>query len=202
MEGKLQTSFIPKRSVVETKPHVSSTSSVFSVIGWFIFAATVTMGVGVYFYESYISKSIETANAKLSTIVQQFDSTSIDHFVQLDTSLQQATNLLNNHVAFSAILPLIADNTLQSVQFTSFRYGYDEGGKVSVALSGKALDFASVALQSDKFFSLDYFKSKSFSGIALNTDGSVAFNFSATVDPSVLLYSKTLATSSSSDQTP
>jgi hypothetical protein len=192
MEGKLQTSFIPKQPLIKDRIKSTPTSiGIFSIISWFIFIVVILASVGVFVYEQYLTRSIASKNTELSNNIKSFDTASVDHFVKLDARLQAATAILNNHLAVSTLLGLIADNTVQSVQFTDFKYSYDEGNKITLALSGKAPDFASVALQSDTFSAQPFLQNQVFSNLGLDQDGGVLFKFTASVDGSVLQYKGT-----------
>jgi hypothetical protein len=189
MEGKLQTAFIPKTPLVEKGVKKTPVPvSIISVIGWFIFIIAIIASVGVFLYEQYLTKAIDSKNTELSNRVKSFDVASVDHFIQLNARLQAAADILDNHLAFSTLLSLIADNTIRSIQFTDFKYAYDDGGKITLNLSGKAPDFASVALQSDNFSSEPYLQNQVFSGLGLAQDGGVLFKFTSSVDPSALKY--------------
>ena len=189
MEGKLQTSFIPKQPLVENKAKkVPMSANLFSVIGWIIFIIAVLASLGVFAYGQYLTSSIKTKNAQLTKRLNSFDATSVDHFVQLDARLQAANTILNNHMAVSTLFTLISDNTVQSIQFTEMKYTYDDSGKLILVLTGKAPDFASVALQSDRFSSQTYLRNQVFSNLGLDLDGGVLFKYTASVDPAALQY--------------
>lgn len=189
MEGKLQTSFIPKQPLVESgAKKTSAPMSIFSIIGWFIFVVVVVAAGGVYGYAKFIENSIASKNADLATKINSFDTKTIDHFVQLDSRLQAAETILDKHLAVSGLFDLISSNTVQSVQFNDFKYSYDDNGKLSLVLNGKAPNFASVALQSDNFSAQPYFRNQVFSNLGLDRDGGVLFKFTASIDQSVLKY--------------
>jgi hypothetical protein len=189
MEGKLQTSFIPKQPLVEAKAKKpSAPTGIFSIIGWFIFIIFVLASVGVFVYEQYLTRSINSKNVELSNRIKSFDTASVDHFVQLNARLQTASTILNNHLAVSTLMGLVGASTVQSVQFTDMKYTFDDSGKLSLALSGKAPDFASVALQSDTFSAQAYLQNQVFSSLGLDQDGGVLFKFTATVKPSSIIY--------------
>ena len=188
MEGKLQTSFIPKKPIVETKAHNAPTTNIFAMIAWFIFIIIAAASVGVYVYELYISKSIDTKNAALANILRRFDTASIDHFVTLDARLRTANTVLGSHLAFTALLDLIGTNTVRSVQFTDLKYTYDNSAKTALSLTGVVPDFSSAALQADRFAGLNYFTNQSFSGISLNPNGSVNFGFDSSINTSAIRY--------------
>jgi hypothetical protein len=189
MEGKLQTSFIPKQPLVESKVKKAPVStSIFAVAGWFVFLITVLASLGVFAYEQYLTKSIAEKNVELNNRIKSFDTSDVDHFVQLNDRLQAATSLLNTHLAVSSLFTLIAQNTVQSVQFTDMSYRSDDAGKLTLSLSGKAPNFASVALQSDTFSAEQYMHNQVFSNLGLDKDGGVLFRFTASVDPSAVQY--------------
>lgn len=189
MEGKLQTSFIPKQPLVETKIKKTQVSrSIFSIIGAFVFAVVLVASIGVFAYEQYLTKTIDSKNIELSNRVKNFDKSSVSHFVKLDARFQAAAIILNNHLAVSTLFGLISDNTIKSVQFTDFKYTMDDSGKLNVSLSGKAPNFASVALQSDTFSAKPYLQNQVFSGLGLASDGGVLFKYTALVDPSAIKY--------------
>ena len=189
MEGKLQTSFIPKQPLVESgakKP--SAPTSIFSIIGWFIFIVAILASAGVFAYGKYIESSISSKNIELGNRVKSFDASSVDHFVQLDARLNAAASILDKHLAISTLFDLVSSNTVQSIQFTDFKYTYDESNKLTLVLGGKAPNFASVALQSDKFSAQPYFQNQVFSNLGLDQDGGVLFKFTAGIDQAVLKY--------------
>ncbi len=192
MEGKLQTSFIPKQPLVENKAKKAPVSvSLFSVLAWFIFIIVALASVGVFLYQGFLAKSIASKNAELTNRIKSFDVSSIDHFVQLNSRMQAANALLDNHRAVSTLLDLIANNTVQSVQFTDLKYTSDDTGKLTLSLGGKAPNFASVALQSDTFSAKPYLQNQVFSNLGLDVDGGVLFKFTATIDQSVIKYNTT-----------
>lgn len=189
MEGKLQTSFIPKQPLVEKKiKGVSASAGIFSIIGWFIFLIVIAASLGVFAYEQYITKSIESKGTELSNRIKSFDTATVDHFVKLNSRLKAAATILSNHLAVSTLFDLISKSTVQSVQFTDMKYSYEDVGKLNLSLSGKAPDFASVALQSDTFSSQTYLKNQVFSNLGLDQDGGVLFKFTASVDQASLQY--------------
>jgi hypothetical protein len=95
-------------------------------------------------------------------------------------------------VAPSAIFFFLSSNTLERVRFTSFDYTVGESGGASIQLDGVTDDFATIALQSDQFGASKVLRNIIFSDIAVEPEGGVTFALSATVDPTLLLYSNNL----------
>ncbi len=182
MEGNLQTSFIPKKPLIDTKRR-SSSRNIFSIIGWFVFIIALLISAGVYAYSYYLTGTITKMNADLNQKVNSFDNSSVDQLASLDSRIETAKNILNSHTIVSKLFDLIGQSTLKSVQFKSFSYTSPESGKAAViTLNGKAPDFSSVALQSDTFSKESYLKNQIFSDLALDKDGGVNFRFTGTVN--------------------
>ena len=71
--------------------------------------------------------------------------------------------------------------------------GLNNNGSASLTVTGSADSFSSVALQSDQFGATKLLKDVIFSGISVNESGKVGFTVTATIDPSLLLYSNSIA---------
>jgi len=112
--------------------------------------------------------------------------------MRIDARIAQAKTLLAKHIAPSAIFNLLSSQTLQTVQFTDFGYTISEEGVPQISMSGVANSFSSVALQSDQFGGSKVLRDIVFSDISVDPTGKITFSVNATVDPSVVLYSKNL----------
>lgn len=191
MDPKLQTSFIPKKNTGENRRR-SIPLGFFTIFGYIVFGLSVVAAVGLFSANFLLTRSIAAQDAELLAKVKSFDSRSVNDLIRFDTRLETAKKILASHLATSAIFSLLSQNTIQSVQFNGFTYNND-GDKIMVTLTGKAPNFASVAIQSDTFSEVPYLRDQVFSDVTLAQDGTVAFKFVATVDPTALAY--TVATS-------
>ena len=91
------------------------------------------------------------------------------------------------------------------MSYTKFSYDFDDSkdAKIKVSMSGIAVGYRSVALQSDFFAKNKYFIDPAFSSLSLDDKGNVTFNLDFSVDPNFVDYKKTLeATDESSSDTP
>ncbi len=187
MEGKLQTSFIPKKPLIEGKK--GSSANIFSILAWLIFILILAAAGCVFAYNRYLTKSIDTMTATLNEKFAHFDNKAVDQISALDIRLETAKKILNSHLIISKLLELIGQNTLKSIQFRSFNYAATDGSNPVLTLLGRAPDFSSVALQSDTFSDQKYLKNQIFSNLALDSvSGGVTFKFTGTVDPSNFKY--------------
>jgi hypothetical protein len=86
---------------------------------------------------------------------------------------------------------------MKSIRYTRFSYtlGTDKNSTVDIKMSGMAIGYRSVALQSDLLNQNKNFISPVFSNLTLDNSGNVLFDLEFSVDPSFVNYKQTLAAS-------
>ena len=144
--------------------------------------------VGAFLYQQYLVQSIERKEVSLERARSAFEPALIKEMSRLDARMISAQEILNKHTALSAFFELLESTTLKTVQFDDFGYSVDAEGKMLISMKGKALSFASVALQSDSFGDSALIQEPIFSGLNLDTKGNVVFDFTAILDPSIVSY--------------
>jgi len=197
MDTKFQTSFIPKAPIVQARK-AKSGISFFLLVSIIIFFVSLGLGAWVFLEKKILIQEITSEQA---TITQNkngliSDSNTVESIIDLDNRINVAKALLANHVSISPIFAFLQQVTLQDVRFNSFTFssaGKDANGNdtVGVEMTGVARDWESVASQADEFDLPDWkniISEPKLSGFSLNADGSVAFSFSATINPQFLLY--------------
>ncbi|HEV8677664.1 MAG TPA: PilN domain-containing protein, partial [Candidatus Paceibacterota bacterium] len=157
-----------------------------------IFIASVVAAGAVFAYEQLLNQSIASKSASLSLNEKAYDPGVIQELSRVDTRITQAQGLLQKHVAPSAIFAFLSQQTLEKVQFTAFDYTLGADGSAKITLGGVADSFSTVALQSDQFGASKILKDVVFSNVAVGADGNVGFSVSATVDPSLIVYSNAI----------
>src|SRR5579872_776104 len=193
MDPQAQASFIPK------KPLVASASArggmgILWFIGLLLFVFSAISAGGAFGYEKYLEGQIASASDSLQRAQAAFDPQVIADIIRLNNRIDQSNILLHNHVSPSAVFTLLEQTTLSTVRFTSFEYDLSPNGAATLSLDGEALDFPSVALQSDAFGQTRALKDVLFSDINVDPGtGHITFKVSATIDPSQILYSNLLA---------
>ncbi len=191
MAQEFQTSFIPKKTFDVGGPPArspkSSLSGIISFVAFIIFMLSIVGGVGVFLYGRFLVASIASKKESLERARAAFEPELIRELSRLDSKLRLSQSLLDAHVAPSAIFDLLESLTLETVRFTDMSYSMDEKG-IRLSLSGEALSFASIALQSDEFGKNRRITEPVFSGLSLDDKGNVIFTVEAFVDPSVLSY--------------
>lgn len=199
MEPKLQTSFIPKKSlmVAAGRPRAGATAGPFMVVALAVFAVSLGMAIGVYFYQRSLVGQIADLDQRLAAARNAFEPGFIDQAAALDKRIEAAKALLAKHIVVSPVFALLERDTIESVRFDSFDFEAKGDGTFSLNLKGEARSFSAVALQSDAFSQEKLFRSVTISNLDLDTNGNVTFEVNAVLDPSVVSYQTMLGTASS-----
>ncbi|MCM2339080.1 MAG: hypothetical protein NDI62_01340 [Burkholderiales bacterium] len=194
MDQNFQTSFIPKKPMIEERAIPSQPVSLFTIISIFIFF-TVVIGTGaLYFYNGILSKDIIKMESDLNLAKDRFEPSKIIQLQVLDKRLSAASEILSKHIAISPIFKALQDITMKTVRYTKFEYQIEEGKgeKILVKMSGTAVGYKSVALQSDLFAKNKYFIDPVFSNLMLDDKGNVVFDLEFSVDRAFIDYKKVI----------
>lgn len=196
MEQNFQTSFIPKKPIVQERSTTSRPTGFFMVIAVFIFLSMVAAAGGVYFYKSIVDKNISEMEKNLNIAKNRFEPSKITQLQTLDRRLKASNEILGRHIAVSPIFKALSEITMKSVRYTKF--GYDVGtskeSRVVIKLSGQAQRYSSIALQSDLFKKNKNLIDPVFSNLALDEKGNVLFDLEFSVDPNFVDYKQTVET--------
>jgi hypothetical protein len=198
MEPNFQTSFIPKKPIVEERAVSSRPVGILFIISIFIlFAVLLTTG-GLYFYKGIVAKNISDMNTQLGLAQNRFEPSKITELQVLDKRLRASKEILGNHIAITPIFSALGNLTMKTVRFTKFSYdlGTDKDADVDIQMSGIAVGYRSVALESDLFAENKNFINPIFSNLTLDNSGNVLFDLDFSVDPSFVNYKQMLLTQS------
>jgi hypothetical protein len=206
METKMQTSFIPKKPIVAT-PDESRGISLFLLLAIIIFIVSLAMAGGVFLWKDSLVKKIAEDKVALESEKQSYEEKTIDFLIRLDDRIRVSEELLSRHLAVSPVFYMLEKSTLQKVRLKTMKFSYN-GDKGQIDLTGLAQSYATLANSNQSYEVLSK-QSDSFGAENLRTlisqpvisdfsptaDGSVAFSFSATVNPGLVSYAG-VATSS------
>ena len=201
MDQNFQTSFIPKKPIVKEREVSSRPVSIFLIISLFVLFAVLLATGGFYFYKGIITKNIADMKNTLTLAKNRFEPTKINELQILDKRLRAASEILSNHINITPVFNVLEQLTLKTVRYTKFSYsvGADKNTTINVKMSGVAVGYRSVALQSDLFTTKDIGKNfidPVFSNLTLDNSGNVLFDLEFSVDPSFVNYKQTLLTQS------
>jgi len=203
MEPNFQTSFIPKKPMVAEHPTSGRSVGFLTVISFIILFTVLLATGGLYLYKGVVTKNITKMENDLNLAKNRFEPSKITELQILDRRLKASTEILSNHIAITPVFQALSAITMKTVRYTKFSYnlGDEKNSKVAIQMSGQAIGYRSIALQSDLFTTRDEGKNfidPVFSNLTLDAKGNVLFDLEFSVDPSFVDYKQMLSTEESS----
>jgi hypothetical protein len=197
MDQNFQTSFIPKKPMIEQRATPSRRVGLLTVIAFFIFFSVIWASGGLYFWKKNLTTSIAKMNNDLNLSKNRFESSKITELQNLDKRLRASSEILSKHVTIPPIFDVLQAVTMKSVRYTNFSYDIDEkNSKVTVRMKGQAVGYRSIALQADLFTKNKHLIDPIFSNLSLDEKGNVLFDLDFSVDPTFVNYKQVLANQS------
>ncbi|MFZ2522386.1 MAG: hypothetical protein WAX44_01335 [Minisyncoccia bacterium] len=183
MEPKFQTSFIPKKPVIDasraTLPTVKNVN-IFSTIATVVFVLTILVSGGLFGYRYYLIGKIVQNDKDLNSARAAFQPETIKQLLDASTRFTTISNLLENHFVVSELLVMLEQLTVKNVAFSELTYNYTSG-IISVSMNGQSRTFNALAQQSDIFYKSGFLQSQLFSDFNLTDTGNVSFKYSANI---------------------
>lgn len=200
MEPNFQTSFIPKKPILDEHVISSRPVSIFLIISLFILFAVLLGTGGLYFYKGVVSKNIVSMENTLTLAQNRFEPSKIIELQVLDKRLRAASEILSKHIVTTPIFKVLEQVTMKTVRYTKFNYELTTEKNinimVNIKMSGIAVGYRSIALQSDLFTKNKNLIDPIFSNLTLDNNGNVVFDLEFSVDPSFVNYKQMLLTQS------
>jgi len=199
MEQNFQTSFIPKKPMIEDRVVSSRPTSLLTILSIFIFITVVVTSVGLYFYKGVLDKNIAGMNEDLNIAKNRFEPSKITQLQVLDKRLRASNSILSSHITVSPIFEALQNLTMKSVRYTKFNYSIDDKSMINVKMSGQTVGYgaysayASIALQSDLFTKNKNLIDPVFSNLSLDDKGNVVFDLNFSVNPTFVNYKGNLS---------
>ncbi len=202
MEPNFQTSFIPKKPIMEERSRPARSVGFFAIISIFIFFTVLLSTGGLYFYKEVIAKRITLKENSLNLAKGDFEPSKIKELQLLDKRLRASTEILSRHIAVTPIFEALSAVTMKNVRYTKFTYSFADANnnttsKIIIKMSGQAVGYRSIALQSDLFTTKDEGKNfidPVFSNLSPDDRGNILFDLEFSVDPDFVNYKQTLET--------
>ncbi len=198
MEQNFQTSFIPKKPMVAERAVPMRSIGILTVVSIFILFAILLATGALYFYKGIITKNITQMENTLNLAKNRFEPSKITELQVLDKRLRASSEILSKHIAITPVFQALQTITMKTVRYTKFSYDLEteKNPKVVVKISGIAVGYRSVALQSDLLAKNKNFIDPIFSNLTLDEKGNVLFDLEFLVDPTFVNYKQTLLTQS------
>jgi len=212
MDPKFQTSFIPRRPMMPggmAAAQKKSSFNLFGVVSGVVFFITLALSAGSFAYEKILMNENEQKKSEIKAEISNFDPELVSELTTLKARLDTAVELLRNHIALTEFFTMLEENTVSTIEFSSFSFRGNTKGDLEIELKGMSPSFNDLVLQSDTFLAESDLKDVRFSGFNVDDEGDVAFTVSATLDPRLVSYEKVVSglavsapSAESSSQTP
>ncbi|MBI3888504.1 hypothetical protein HY311_01790 [Candidatus Nomurabacteria bacterium] len=196
MEPNFQTSFIPKKPIVDERAISPRPVGIFLITSLFVLVTVIVATIGLFFYKGIVGKNISDMEKTLTLAKNRFEPAKITELQVLDKRLSASTEILSKHITVTPIFTALADLTMRSVRYTKFSYtvGESSNSMVEVKMSGLAVGYRSIALQSDLFTQNKNIIDPIFSDLTLDNTGNVLFDLDFSVNPNFVNYKQNLLT--------
>lgn len=195
MDQNFQTSFIPKKPIIKESDTSSRPVGILLIISFFVLFSVVFAIGGLYFYKGSLATQILGKKDDLTKSQGRFEPSKISELQLLDRRLTASAEILSKHITIIPVFKALEQITMKTIRFTKFSYdlGTNEGSKISIKMSGVAIGYRSIALQSDLFAKDKNLIDPIFSNLTLDNSGNVIFDLDFMVDPSFVNYKKTFS---------
>jgi hypothetical protein len=181
----IPTSFVPKQAVVARKS--VSGFNPFLMVSYIIFFVWVVVGILVFSYQWYLTKTSEQKKAALVTAQNNIDQASLTDFIRLRDRFTISKETLDKHVTLSQFFDKIEGITIQNAHFTNLKLTVLDNRTAKLEMTGTARNFNALAAQSSAFTTDKDIRKAIFSGFVIDPkDGSVTFQITAEVEPSLI----------------
>lgn len=197
MEQQFQTSFIPKKPVTEARAPVSrGGTSIFSLAATIILVVSLILLGGSYFYRATLSKERDAITTDIGAKTKTFDPDFLNEVTTLDKRIRAANDVLSKHTLVSPVFTKLEQLSLKTVQFTKFDLAQattTTTGPVTIKMSGRAVNYAAIASESDVLAGVGsnkntYFINPIFSNLNLDDKGRVSFDLTFSVHNDLVSY--------------
>jgi hypothetical protein len=198
MDQNFQTSFIPKKPIVKESAKPARAVSFFLIASIFVLFAALLATGGLFFYKGIVAKSITDMQTTLQLAQNRFEPAKIAELQLLDKRLRASSQILSKHITIIPVFSALEQLTEKTVRYTKFSYdiGTDKNPAINIRMSGIAIGYRAIALQSDLYAKNKNLIDPVFSNLTLDNTGNVVFDLDFSVDPAFVNYKQALLTQS------
>lgn len=193
MEPKFNTSFIPKKPIVDTPApaefHKKGTKNIFDILATVAFMITLLASGGLFVYKNVLISQIAQADKDVNAARSAFDTTKIQDLLDANSRIMATKNLLEKHIAVSELLLLLQSLTVKKMRFSKFIYD-NKNGSPTLSLDSEVQSYNALAQQSDIFSKSEFIKNQQFSNFNLSDNGFIKVKFFAGLDSTLTSYKK------------
>jgi hypothetical protein len=202
MEPKFQTSFIPKKPVIQTQGLSSApvirTTNIFSLVSGVVFVVTMVVSGSLFFYKQLLNKQIATAGQSIEDARGAFQLDKIQELLDANSRLLAIDKLLNNHVSVSKLLGFLSEVTVKKIRLEEMTYK-NEGNSPTIAMKVEAASYNALAAEGDILSKNEFIKNPFFANFSPKENGYIEASFSSNIDTTLTSYKKTIEGNDTND---
>jgi hypothetical protein len=190
MEVKMQTSFIPKKPIIESR-NEGSGISLFLLLSIIVFIVAITLGGGIWVWQNSLNAEIIKDKIALQDAKKSYEENTINPLIRLNDRIEESKKLLDSHIAVSPVFAMLEKYTYKNIRYKTMKFSYAGKDKIRIDLTGVASTYDALSAQSDIFGGdslKDVISEPVVSDFNPNFDGSISFNFTAVIDSSLISY--------------
>lgn len=202
MQPTFQTSFIPKKTIINEPGHSSNVVrdiNVISIVSSIIFVLSLATYGGLFLYKNILIKQIKNADEEIKRTKSAYQIEKTQELVEVSNKIASAKRLLNSHVAVSKLLYLMQDLTVKRIRLTKLNYN-NENNIPTLGFSGESANYNALAEQSNIFLQNKYIVNPHFGDFSLEQNGHVRISFTSGIDTSIFSYRDLVEPSSNSQE--
>jgi hypothetical protein len=158
---------------------------IIALLGTIVLISSIALSIAVYLYTQLTQQQISAKAGDLQRNQKQFQTELITEIARTDARINSAREVLEGHIAPSALFQVLEQLTLDTISFSTMQFDARDPNKITVLMKGKARSINSIALQADVFSKHGAVTNPLFSNISRSADG-VAFDLTADVNPKSL----------------
>jgi hypothetical protein len=187
MPQRVPTSFVPKQPVrTVRRPQVKGPLNIFAVAALALLGAAIVLAGLVFGFEVYLKQVKSERTADLKVVQDSVDPQAVEELARLSQRLVIAKELLNNHVAVSAVFGMFERDTVQNISFDDFELQTAPSGDVELKMKGVAATFNALAYQAVVFRENPFLRNQLFGNITVTEEGDVTFTFEGIVSSTLV----------------
>jgi Tfp pilus assembly protein PilN len=160
--------------------------NVFFIIGGVIAIVSLLLAAAVFGYDIYLKNARDQKSMSLAEAQKAVDLDTVEEFIRLKNRLSTVETLLNQHIGLSEFFDTLEARTLQTVRFSGLTVAVEDDRSAEINMEGVARSFNALAAQSSAIAAEKRIKRAIFSDISVNTNGTVGFTLTATLDPRLI----------------
>lgn len=210
MENKFQTSFIPKRPLInDQKVQVRKGASIFMFVSMILFIASTAGAIFVVLWGIILTRAQENYKTQLAENERHFKTSQIEDLKRKNAKIDLSKRLLDKHTSTSEVFEIFSNLTTEGIRFNTLEFssepppvnGQDAAvpnDQMKVFIKGTAKSFVYLAFQSDILGQSDKYglnkalRNPMISDLSLQENGDVTFGMTANIAPADVLYKDTV----------